>query len=284
MPFLSKISLVFLIVASTTLASPIHNNNPNDPSNEQPLTSRTVRILIQNSGVRELTIPTNGQFAYDELDFIDILDAKILSDGNAGSDGNVDNDDWTLQSLQQPQESQEQQHHTTCFFWRSWDEGKVPFAYNDAFVSSPIYSTGQTSMVQPYRSAERVYCYDSTGEHVHASKNMVTIFAQNAQEEQKLLRLPVSAEEKIYTLPFLPKPQSSGSMTTTTTPSSPEPQDEDLQGFSARGVTGMAIMYAPRTDSYCLVDAGPRKVFALQKGAPLKFQPPERVYEVECRY
>ena len=286
-PLLLKILL--LLVTTSVFASPVNDDstgndspNPDQPSENPDF--RIVRVVIQDYGIRELTIPTNGQFAWDELNDIDIPDARIISDVDIDNDSDSDSD------------NAQEQRHTTCFFWRSYDEGNVPYATNDAFVSPPIYSTGrparmggfgagQASMTKPYRAAERIYCYDSTAEQT--GKNMVTVFVQNVQQEHVILRLPVSAENKFYTIPMSPRPQSSESPPTTSSSSSsssPGSQDDDLRKFSDPGVSNLVVMYAPQTNSYCMADAGPQKIFVFEMGNPLKFQPAERVFELRCRY
>ena len=151
-------------------------------------------------------------------------------------------------------EEGQQQQHTTCFFWCSRDEGAVPYARGDAFLSQPVYSqsqsaasqAGQSSTFRPYKAAERIYCYDSIAEQ--ANRNVVTVFMQNSQEEQKLVRLAVSAEERSYAIAMAPRARSSSSSGSSGSSSSETSlQDNSLQDFSDYGVTGFGANICPKT-------------------------------------
>ena len=138
-------------------------------------------------------------------------------------------------------------------------------------------------MARGYRAAERIYCYDSTAEQTN--RDVITVFMQNSQEEQTLVRLPVSAEERSFVLAMSEKPQPSDSSDSSSSSSSKmSVQDSSLKDFSDRGVTGMVLMYVPQRDSYCIADAGTRDMYALEFGIALKLQPGKKVFELDCRY
>ena len=103
-------------------------------SNSSPST-RLVEVDIENHGTVELTISTfKGTLEWVNLPSIDVTNAVVRSDGP-----------------------------TTCFFHKWPIEG---FPDDDGlFVSTPIRTDSATAeMFEEFEAAQRVICYDSSGE------------------------------------------------------------------------------------------------------------------------
>ena len=160
--FIDFVISLFLLTSYITLrtaAQEIKDDRGTGVSSED-----LVHISINNNDAVKLRVSSDGELAYLNLLSLDIDKVTISSDIDA-----------------------------TCFLWHYNRLGKD---IGDDFVSPSF--TAYNPLSNPYPSAERIYCYDSTRDQ--EDNNVYAIFLENLAGQKELLRVRLQNEEGTYGL------------------------------------------------------------------------------------